>query len=456
MAKGTLTYEEAIEAVGFGRFQKKLMVICGLGWAADAMEVLIIAFVLPVVAVEWALSSGQTGLLGTAIFLGMLAGAWFWGGLSDRIGRKLGFVATVAIDSIFGLLSAFSPNFITLLILRTLTGFGVGGTLPVDYSIFAEYLPTEKRGRYLVLLEAFWALGTIVVAGLAWLLVPTVGWRALLVASALPGLLVLWVRRSMPESPRFLLVSGRPEEARAVLERVARENGRELPPGELIAPPPQPRGRARDLFKGKLARTTVLLWAIWFLLSLGYYGVFTWLPSYFRLKGMEMLPVYQNTFLLALAQLPGYFSAAWLVERWGRTKTLSLYLIGGGIFTYGFALATSLDWVVAMAVWLSFFALGAWGALYAYTPEAYPTTTRATGMGGASAAARLAGAIAPMLGGALIGMALSVPLTIYAASFALAGVAALFLPRETSQEPLADTLDEQEAGAPLGAARVGA
>ncbi|MCB0078430.1 MAG: MFS transporter [Anaerolineales bacterium] len=442
MTTKQLTYDDAINAVGFGNFQRKLMVICGLGWAADAMEILIIAFAIPAIALEWGITASQKGLLASAIFLGMLAGAWFWGGLADRIGRKVGFMATIGVDSIFGLLSALSPNFIVLLILRTITGFGVGGTLPVDYSMFAEYLPQEKRGRYLVLLESFWALGTIVVAGLAWLLVPTLGWRALLAVSAIPGLIILWIRRYIPESPRYLLVSGKPEEARAVLERVARENGTTLPEGELIVPPAQPRGRASDLFEGKLARTTLLLWTIWFLLSLGYYGVFTWLPTYFRELGMEMLPVYQNTFLLALAQLPGYFSAAWLVERWGRTRTMSLYLLGSALFTFAFATVNSLNMVVAMAIWMSFFTLGAWGALYAYTPEAYPTTLRGTGMGGASGMARIAGVIAPILGGILVGQALSVPLTVYAASFALAGLAALLLPRETNDQPLQDTLSQ--------------
>jgi MFS transporter, putative metabolite:H+ symporter len=436
-----LTYDRAIETVGFGRFQIKLMIICGLGWAADAMEILLIAFALPAIAAEWLLSDAQRGLLGTSIFLGMLVGAWTWGWISDKVGRKFGFVSTVAIDSVFGFLSAFSPSYIWLLVLRTLTGFGVGGTLPVDYAIFAEYLPARKRGRYLVLLESFWALGTIAVAGLAWLIVPTLGWRPLLAVSAVPGLLIIFIRRSIPESPRFLLVNGRAEEARQVLERVARENGTTLPPGELVPPPKAAPARVRDLWQPRLRRTTLLLWLIWFAISLGYYGIFTWLPTYFRSSGMEMLPVYQNTFLLALAQLPGYFSAAYLVEKVGRRKTLAFYMVASGLFTYLFAVATSLPMIVAMAVWMSFFTLGAWGALYAYTPEIYPTTVRATGMGAASGMSRIAGAIGPTLGALLIGASLAAPLSVFAVSFVIGGIAALLLPWETGEQPLADTLE---------------
>jgi putative MFS transporter len=280
----------------------------------------------------------------------------------------------------------------------------------------------------------------VAAAGLAWLVVPRLGWRWLLGLSALPGLIVFFIRRYVPESPRYLLVSGREAEAYAILKRVARENGTHLPEVDLIAPPPVPRGRIRDLWTPALARTTLLLWVIWFAISLGYYGIFTWLPSYFRIKGMDLLPVYQNTFLLALAQLPGYFSAAYLVERLGRRITLGSYMIASGVFTYLFAVATSTPLVVSMAVWMSFFALGAWGALYAYTPEAYPTMVRTTGMGAASGMTRIAGAIAPSLGAALMGASLVIPLTVYALAFLVGGLAALLLPVETGQRPLQDTL----------------
>jgi putative MFS transporter len=436
----TISLDQAVDQIGMGRFQRKLLILCGMGWAADAMEVLLIAFAVPAIAEEWGLSVAQKGLLSTAIFIGMLAGAWLWGRISDLIGRKTGFISTVAIDSIFGLLSAFSPNFIVLMILRGLTGFGVGGTLPVDYSIFAEYLPTEKRGRYLVLLESFWAIGTIIAAGLAWLVVPTLGWRWLLAISAVPGVIIFFFRRHVPESPRYLLVKGDVEGAKAVVEQVAFENGVDLGAFELAPIKEQASNKVSQLWSPQLRRTTLVLWVIWFLISLGYYGVFTWLPSYFRASGMTLLPVYQNTFILALAQLPGYFSAAYLVEKWGRKKTLAFYLVASGVFTYLFAMANSIQFIVGMGIWMSFFALGAWGALYAYTPEAYPTNIRGTGMGAASGMTRISGAIAPTLGAVLIGSSLALPLTVFAAAYVLAGASALFLNRETQAKPLADVL----------------
>ena len=434
----TMTYNDAIEKIGMGKFQYKLMVICGLGWAADAMEVLLIAFAIPAIGEEWGLTNSQKGLLGTAIFVGMLLGAWVWGRFSDLFGRKIGFISTVGIDSVFGFLSAFSPSFPWLVVLRMLTGFGVGGTLPVDYSIFAEYLPTKKRGRYLVLLESFWALGTLLAAGLAWLIVPRLGWRWLLAVSAIPGIIIFFIRRHVPESPRYLMVKGRENEALDVVRQIAKENKVEIQIDNLEKLPKSAETRIKDLWQPRLRRITLSLWSVWFFISLGYYGVFTWLPNYFRVSGMALLPVYQNTFILALAQLPGYFSAAYLVEKWGRKKTLGFYLVSSGIFTYLFAAVNSLNMMVFMGIWISFFALGAWGALYAITPETYPTNLRGTGMGAASGMTRIAGAIAPTLGALLMGSSIIVPLTVYAIAFIIAGLSAFSLPKETKQVPLED------------------
>jgi len=440
------SYEEALAKVGYGTFQRKLLLICGLGWAADAMEVLLVSFAMPSMKAEWSLSNAQTGFLATAIFIGMLAGALFWGRLADKVGRKVCFMLTIAFYSLFGALSALSPSFVWFLALRILTGFGVGGALPVDYAMYSEYLPPQNRGRRLVFLEAFWALGSILAAGIAWAIVPHFGWRWMFAFSALPGFILIAARSGVPESPRFLFARGRGAEARAVLERVAAANGTALPAGELALPQVKAKVRSVDLLSPKLRRTTLLLWLVWFMISIGYYGAFTWLPSWFRAKGFALPSVYLNSFIMALAQVPGYFSAAWLVERWGRRRTLGVYLIASGAFAWVFALASTPATVVGAAVFLSFFALGAWGALYAYTPEAYPTSIRTTGIGAASAMTRIAGAIAPSIGAMVVagasgaGGSLALPLAVFAVSYAIAGIGAFCLPLESRNVELEDSL----------------
>lgn len=437
-----LSLDPLVEQVGYGRFQRRLLWVCGLGWAADAMEVMLVSFALPAMAAEWSLSAAQKGLLATALFVGMLAGALIWGRLSDLIGRKLGFMATIGIDSLFGLLSAFSPNFAVFLVLRMLTGFGVGGTLPVDYAVFAEFLPAKDRGKRLVLLESFWAFGTLAAAGLAWLVVPHLGWRALFIVSAIPGVLLFAVRSNVPESPRYLAVSGQQDEALQVLRNVAKINGKELDESavlvaEQLAQEPQ-KSSVKDLFSRELWLTTLLLWSIWFFISIGYYGIFTWIPSWLRAKGFALPAVYPYSFFMALAQLPGYFSAAYLVEKIGRRLTLGLYLAGSGLGAVAFSLAVSPTGIVGAALVLSFFALGAWGALYAYTPEAYPTIIRTTGIGSASGMTRIAGVIAPFVGALLSGQNLVTALLVFGAAYGLGALSAFLLPRETWGSALED------------------
>ena len=444
-AAGALSVQEAIDRIGFGRFQKRLLAVCGATWAADGAEVLLLGFALPAVIEDFGISTTQAGLIASATFAGMLVGAWFWGTISDYIGRRLGFQLTVLIFAVFGLLSAFAPGWEWLAVLRFLTGFGLGGALPLDFSLYAEYLPRENRGRNLVLLESFWAVGTITAAALAWLLVPNFGWRPLLATSALAAVLVLWIRRRIPESPRYLAISGRIDEAKEILARIATVNGRPAPEGDLTVGERQAGSPVANLWVPQLRRVTVMLWITWFCISLAYYGIFTWLPNVFVERGLPPLQTYQNTFILALAQLPGFFSAAYLIERWGRRNTLAVYLLASGVATFLFATVTGFGGLLASAVLMSFFSLGAWGSLYAWTPELYPTEIRTTGMGWASGMARVAGVISPTLGGALLALALLNALSLWAAAFAIGGLAVFLLGVETKKQALSDTVSDAQA-----------
>jgi putative MFS transporter len=255
-----------------------------------------------------------------------------------------------------------------------------------------------------------------------------------------PGAIVFFIRRYVPESPRYLLIEGREEEARAVLQQVARENGVTLNIDRLEAQKRSEVTTVSALWQQPFARTTLMLWIAWFCISLGYYGTFIWLPGIFVERGFDFLQTYQNTFILALAQLPGYFSAAYLVERWGRKGTLAVYLLLSGVFTYLFAVVSGLPLIVGTAALMSFFTLGAWGVLYAYTPELYPTEARATGMGAASGMTRVAGALAPILGGRLLSVSLVAALTLYAVAFAVGAGSVFVLGRETKDQPLMETL----------------
>lgn len=438
----TLDLQEAIDDIGFGRFQRRLLIICGFAWAADAAEVLLLGFALPAVMEDFNLTEGSAGLIVTATFLGMMVGAWLAGPLGDRWGRKTVLQAAIALSSIVGGLTALSPDGWWLAGLRALTGVGLGAALPTNFALVAELLPRRSRGRNLVLMEAFWAVGTILAAGLAWLVMPTLGWRWLLASTALTIVVLVWVRRDVPESPRWLAVAGRAADVRRVLDFVAHANGRAAPTGEPGAPPPREDAPVAALWRPAFRRVTAMLWGAWFFIALGYYGLFTWLPSVFVDQfGFTFLATYAYTFLLALAQVPGYLSAAWLIERWGRRTTLGTYLAASAAFTFAFLAGESTPAIVTAAALMSFFSLGGWGALYAYTPELYPTTLRATGTGWASGMTRIAGSAAPLVGGFLLPLTFVGAISVYAVAFAVGAAIVLSLGPETRGQPLYDSAE---------------
>jgi len=392
-----MTVDEVWAKSGAGRFQRRLLGIFGLVWAADAMQVIAVGFSAASLAASFGLTIPQALQTGTLFFLGMFIGAALFGRIADRIGRRRVLLLTVACDAIFGLASAFAPGFGLLLVLRFLTGAAVGGTLPVDYAMMAEFLPPRNRGRWLVILEGFWAVGTIAIALVAWAAASAgaaEAWRWIYAAAALPALIGIWLRLWVPESPMFLLRQGREAEARAVVDRVLAANGASPLSTQvrLAAPPAAPAG---GIWAGPLRRRTFAMAALWFLVSLAYYGVFTWLPPRLAAEGFGFVRGYGFLVWLALAQLPGYALAAWGVEAWGRRPTLQAFLLLSAAGCLLFALAPTPALIATALLVMSFALLGTWGALYAFTPELYPTALRGTGMGTASAMARVGGLLAP-------------------------------------------------------------
>ncbi|MEA2662965.1 MAG: transporter, putative metabolite:H+ symporter [Chloroflexota bacterium] len=395
------TFLARLDRVPLNRFHWRLLIVAGLGWMFDAMDVILIAFLLTPIRGEFGLDATQTGFVASAGFVGMFLGAAIAGRLADRVGRKTVFQVTLVLFSFGALLSAAAPTFETLLIARVIAGLGLGGELPVASTLVSEYAPRASRGRFIVLLESFWAYGTILAGVVALLVLPQFGWRGAFVVGALPALYVAYLRRALPESPRFLAEHGRAAEADAVVRRVEREGGGALiTVAKPVAPErstPGSGGGMGALFAPRYARRTAMLWILWFGITLTYYGMFTFLPSLLAGRGLSVVRSNEYFFISSLAQVPGYFSAAWLVERVGRRPTLVAYLIGSAIAAYLFGNSGAGNDAIVFASLLSFFNLGAWGVVYTLSPELYPTALRATGAGAAAAVGRIGGIIGPFL-----------------------------------------------------------
>lgn len=392
--------------------ERRLLGIAGLGWLFDAMDVGILSFIIAALHAEWKLTPQEMSWIGSVNSIGMAVGAFVFGLLADRVGRKYVFIITLLFFSIGSGLSALTTTLWAFLVLRFFVGMGLGGELPVASTLVSETVAPERRGRIVVLLESFWAFGWLAAALISYFIIPAYGWQIALLITAIPAFYALYLRIALPDSPKY--------------EKLAQERK------------PTIMENVKSVWSRKYARPTAMLWIVWFCFVFSYYGMFLWLPSVMVMKGFSMIKSFEYVLIMTLAQLPGYFSAAWLIEKAGRKMVLTVYLLGTAVSAYFFGSAESLALLLASGMFLSFFNLGAWGALYAYTPEQYPTSIRGTGAGMAAGFGRIGGILGPLLVGYLVarGTEISMIFFIFCVAVVAAVAAIFFLGTETKQKEL--------------------
>jgi MFS transporter, putative metabolite:H+ symporter len=395
-----LDVEEVLGTAGFTHFHRRAMAITGIAWTFVAMEILLIGFTLPLFGSIWDLSATWLGWIGASALAGSLVGSLLLGRLADQTGRKRIFQASILWYSIFTALTALAWGPASLLALRFLAGIGLGGMLVVDPSLLAEYLPPQRRGRFLVLLDFFWPVGLLIAIGLSWVFLDRLdgAWRWMFVAAALPAFLAYVARRALPESPYWLARRGRLAEAARVLGGITSQPVS----SESLAVSVEPNSSPRELFGSRLRATSMVIIPIWVALNVSYYGLFIWLPGVLGSQGKVALNPYALLTLVAVAQFPGYAASLWLVEAWGRKPTLATFLALGGVSALTFALTNSTAVYVAALFFVGFFNLGAWGAVYPYTSELFPTRLRSTAFGMVEGVGKAAAIAGPYLFGYLL------------------------------------------------------
>lgn len=472
--------DDALLNLGFGKYQSFILLYAGLGWISEAMEVMLLSFVGPAVQTEWKLSSTKESLITTVVFAGMLVGAYSWGVVSDRFGRRRGFLFTAMITSMAGLCSALAPNYILLLICRFLVGVGVGGG-PVLLAWFLEFVPAPRRGTWLITFQGFWTVGTVVEAGLAWIIMPRWGWRWLLGFSALPAFLLLIFYALVPESPRFLILKGDKQGAMKILESVSKCNKTELPSGILCTDieieqfgglPPErkpllpiaqePEARATSdshtgireslsmLLSPKLIRSTLLLWVVFFGNAFTYYGLVllttelnkTDSTCHLRQLGAEEVADinYRNVFITSFAEIPGLVLAAGIVDKLGRKKSMATLLFLCVIFMLPLTFHQPEGFTTTLLFGARACMMGSFTLMFLYAPEIYPTVVRSTGVGLGSSMARIGGMIAPGVAITLVhGCHETLSILLFAGVVLIAGICTLLFPIETMGRELTDS-----------------
>ncbi|WP_237208314.1 MFS transporter [Rothia nasimurium] len=441
--------DHRLDTLPLTRRHGKILGITGIGWALDAMDIGLISFVMAALIAHWGITPGQASLLGSIGFLGMALGAIAGGRLADHFGRRALFALTLLIYGAATGLSALATTFTVLLALRFIVGLGLGAELPVASTYISEFSPQRLRGRMVVILEAFWAIGWILAAVIGTFIVASSpdGWRWGLALGCIPALYAIIVRLGLPESVRYLLARGDHHQAEAIvrdLEASPRlfKQAPDKTDSTHQPAPEQAKGTdqaatARGIWGQELRRRTAALWVVWFCVNLAYYGAFIWIPSLLVQQGFSLVTSFTFTLIMTLAQLPGYAVSAWLIEVWGRRATLATFLLGSAASAIGYGSATDIPWIITFGCLLSFFNLGAWGALYAVGPELYPVHLRGRGTGAAAGFGRLASIAAPLLVPVLLGIVGVTGLFIvFAVAFTIASLATLLLP-ETKNRQLA-------------------
>uniref|UniRef100_A0A6I8QE33 SV2-related protein n=1 Tax=Xenopus tropicalis TaxID=8364 RepID=A0A6I8QE33_XENTR len=436
----TFMVEDAVEAIGFGKFQWKLSMLTGLAWMADAMEMMILSILAPQLHCEWRLPSWQVALLTSVVFIGMMASSSLWGNVSDQYGRRTGLKISVFWTLYYGILSAFAPVYSWILVLRGLVGFGIGG-VPQSVTLYAEFLPMKSRAKCILLIEVFWAIGTVFEVLLAIFVMPTLGWRWLLILSALPlFLFAILCFVSLFYLKLYFYFS-------FTMKR------------NILFVLKEDRGKIRDLFSPQFRRTTLLLWFIWFSNAFSYYGLVLLTTELFQAGDVcsisnqrkavkpkcslacEYLTVEDYTDLLwtTLSEFPGVLITLWIIDRVGRKKTMAICFIVFSLCALLLFLCVGRNVLTVFLFIARAFISGGFQAAYVYTPEVYPTATRALGLGTCSGMARVGALITPFIAQVMLESSIYLTVLVYSGCCVLAALASCFLPIETKGRGLQES-----------------
>jgi MFS family permease len=297
---GVMSIDDAVEATPIGVFHYRLLLMCGLAYMLDAIEVSLLSFVVVMVAKDWDLSIVQTSSIAATVFAGSMVGNVFlWGPLGDIWGRRKTFIAGSALVCFSGICTSIAPNFNILLVCNLFVGIGVGCVF-ISLDLLAELLPVEWRGLFLMSINYFWTIGSMFVACMAWLLLDAYGWRVLIMSAALPAVgTVVLALAYLPESPRWLMLQGRTAEANELLDEINQMNGRSksgegyegVPKFDLIPLTAEERQHSGEsdeaglgyiqLLSPKYRNTTILLGILSLCWGLTYNGTVIFLSSMF-------------------------------------------------------------------------------------------------------------------------------------------------------------------------------
>jgi MFS transporter, putative metabolite:H+ symporter len=355
------------------------MWLIGAGMFFDGFNIYVAATVLGATLKSGFSTLGQNAEFVSATFVGMMLGSFVTGFLGDRYGRRFNYQANLAIFGTASIAAAFAPSMGVLILIQFIIGSGLGAENVVGYSTLTEFVPPQSRGKWLGLMSVFVVSGLPAAALVGTLVIPRFGWRAMFLLGGLGALVVWYLRKALPESPRWLESVGRAEEADTLLRAIESEVARQLAP--LPTPKISPlvkhsRSVASLLSPAILPRMIVGAVALVVINTL-LYGFVTWLPTFFVQQGLSIARSFTYSLVMALGAPIGSAIGAFTADFWGRKPTIvgaSLATIAIGSF-YPFIKHPAILMVVGFSLIVPIYVLVA--LLFAiYIPELFPTEVR--------------------------------------------------------------------------------
>ncbi|CAG9220665.1 Gallate transporter [Paraburkholderia tropica] len=415
-------------------YQWLLVALCFLVVTADGMDVAIMGFVAPPILHEWAISRPAFGLVMSAAPLGLVIGALVAGPSSDRFGRKVVLLSSIFVFGIFTIATAFTNTPTEMAVLRLLTGIGLGAAMPNTTTLLSEYAPQRKRALMITIMFTGFNLGSALIGFVAGWLIPTHGWRTvLIVGGALPLLMIplhLWL---LPESARLLAVRGAASARIAqILNRVC--EGRFTGEERFISnePPVPSRKPIGILFSQGYGAMTLLLWVTYFMGLLVIYLLTGWLPTLIKDAGLSVTVAANVTAMFQIGGTIGAVIVGWLMDKTRPAPVISAAYVGGGLCVLAVASVGALSSSLTMLVFAAGFCMsGAQTGLNAFAPGRYPTQARATGVSWMLGMGRFGSIFGSAIGGALLGLGWGFEsiLATLAVPAVLAAIAILFAQR---------------------------
>lgn len=396
-----------LDALPVGSVQWRVIICCFLVVLLDGFDTAAIGFIAPAISENWQLSAGDLAPLFGSGLLGLTAGALLCGPLSDRFGRKCIIIFCVALFGLFSLLSAFSTSLEMLIVLRFLTGLGLGGAMPNTITMTSEYLPTRRRGGLVTMMFCGFTLGSALGGVVSAQLVAMIGWEGILVlGGVLPLLLAVALIPMLPESPRWLIRQQKP--AAVIAKNIGAITGQRYDSNTqfwLNETESVQKSSIRQLFAGRQLPITLMLWVVFFMSLLIIYLVSSWMPTLLNHRGIDLQKASWITAAFQIGGTLGALLLGGLMDKFNPYRVLAFSYLIGALCIAMIGLSGDGLWLMALAVFGTGIGIsGSQVGLNALTATLYPTQSRATGVSWSNAIGRCGAILGSLSGGMMMAM----------------------------------------------------